>query len=506
MPEQVRLTELLAALSTAADLTMGQPVEQSLRAALLAVRLAEEADVDPATADAAYLVALLRWSGCTGNAAAFARMLGDDIGARADLVLADPSRPGDIARVWSRHALPGTPGPESVVPGLVAEHCEVAQQVAVTLGLPAAVVAGLGQVFERWDGHGLPAGVGGVELEPAGSLAVLAGDLEILARVVGDATAVEAVRARAGASYPPGLVDRLPAALSRSRSELAAGPAWAVALAAAPRPRPPLGTADLDRALAVLGDFVDLKVPALAGHSRTTAALGEVAGRALGLAGGEVRLVRLAGAVHDLGRVAISNAVWEAPRPLTAAEWDAVHLHPYYSQRCLARVPGLAEVARVGSLHHERLDGRGYFRQLPAAALPAPARALAAADALAGMRAARPHRPALSPPAAADALHADVRAGRLDRQAVDGLLAGAVPASASAARPAGLTDREVEVVRLLARGATNRQAAEKLAISPKTVGRHVENAYAKLGVHTRAAATYAALGLGLLDLTTSDQS
>ena len=97
----------------------------------------------------------------------------------------------------------------------------------------------------------------------------------------------------------------------------------------------------------------------------------------------------------------------------------------------------------------------------------------------------------------------EVDAGRFGRVEVDAVLAAAGHAArrssaARAAHPAGLTDREVEVLRLIARGHANKQVASKLGIAPKTVGRHVEHIYAKAGVSTRAGATLFAMEHGLL--------
>ncbi len=150
--------------------------------------------------------------------------------------------------------------------------------------------------------------------------------------------------------------------------------------------------------------------------------------------------------------------------------------------------------------HHERLDGSGYHRGLSQDGLTSSARLLAAADAYAAMTADRPHRPAFTPDEAARMLEADVAAGRLDAAAVAAVLsAGGLDRPVlRRSRPGGLTDRELQVLRLIARGHTNREAARILGISPKTVGRHVENVYNKIGVATRAGAAVFAMQHRLL--------
>lgn len=508
----IRTAELVLALSAASDLTMGQPTEHGSASALLALRLAEAAGADRQLSDDAYYTALLRWSGCTGNAHETAQLFGDDIGSRAALLQLDPTSAPALGAYLQRYSSPpslssspvtaplSTPG--KAFPALAAAHCEVAQRLAHQLGSSAGVHEALGRVFERWDGNGVPARVRGAAIPLAAQLAVLAGDVEILARARGLPGALAAVDERAGTVYSPRLVGLLPTAAARWLADIEHPSLWELALDREPVPRPPLPIAQLERALTAIADFVDLKVPIAAGHSRQVAMLAEAAGRILGLPPADLTALRHAGLVHDLGRVAISNAVWEQPRALTETQWDAVRLHPYHTERCLRRIPGLAEVARLASLHHERTDASGYYRQLPAGAQPMTARILAVADLHAAMRQDRPHRSRHSLDEAAAVLLAEATAGRLDSRAVHGVLTAARSPGSRSPRPVwpgGLTDREVDVLRLLARGGTNAEMAAELHLSPKTVGHHVGRVYDKLGVRTRAGAALAALQLSLLD-------
>jgi DNA-binding NarL/FixJ family response regulator len=177
-----------------------------------------------------------------------------------------------------------------------------------------------------------------------------------------------------------------------------------------------------------------------------------------------------------------------------------VRLHSYYTERVLARPGALAQLGALASYHHERLDGSGYHRGAPAAIQSPAARILAAADVYQAMTEARPHRPARTPDDAAEQLRREARAGRLDAAAVDGIL-GAAGQRAGAARrafAAGLSEREVEVLRLLARGNSIKQIAETLVLAPKTVDNHIQHIYNKIGVSTRAGATLFAMEQNLL--------
>jgi HD-GYP domain-containing protein (c-di-GMP phosphodiesterase class II)/DNA-binding CsgD family transcriptional regulator len=252
-------------------------------------------------------------------------------------------------------------------------------------------------------------------------------------------------------------------------------------------------------ALGLRADLVDLKSPYLAGHSRGVANLVEAAAQVSGLSEHEVTAVRRAGLIHDLGRLGVSNAVWDKPGPLTAAEFERARLHPYLTDRMLARVPALAHSREIAARHHERLDGSGYPGGLTAASLGPSDRLLAAADVYHALTEPRPHRPALDPAGAADQLRAQGRAGLLDGEAINAVLrAAGRPAPTRRGWPAGLTAREVEVLGLLARGHPNKQIALRLGVTPKTVANHVEHIYTKIAVSSRAAATLYASRHGLL--------
>ena len=275
--------------------------------------------------------------------------------------------------------------------------------------------------------------------------------------------------------------------------------AWDAILDAEPGLSRRVGGADLDAVLEGMADLVDLKSPFLAGHSRGVANLAAAAARLAGLPADEVSTLRRAGLVHDLGRLGVSNAIWDKPGPLRQAEYERVRLHPYLTDRMLARVGALGPSREIAARHHERLDGSGYPRGLTAVSLTPSDRLLAAADVYHAMTEPRPHRPPLTTDQAVRALRAEAKAGRLDGDAVNAVLrAAGQRAPARRVWPAGLTSREVEVLGLLARGQSAKQIAQRLSVTPKTVANHVEHIYTKLGVSSRASATLYATRHGLV--------
>jgi HD-GYP domain-containing protein (c-di-GMP phosphodiesterase class II) len=507
----LRLAELLAAVSLGTDLGAGQPLGHALRTCVIGTGIAQAMGCGADEVRTVHQFALLRFLGCTADAAETAAMAGgDDRAYNASLA---PVFMGSAREIMGRHVRSVAPGqPRRLRLRLVARsfadtkaadrslstHCEVAVMLAGRAGLSQPVVDALAHAYERWDGKGYPAKLEGDAIPLAVRVATVARDVDLALRLHVDAR--EWLRERRGRAYDPAVVD----AFDRARADVLAavevGDEWASALAAEPEPVTRVGPDDLDAVLAAFADFADLKSPWIRGHSRSVASLAAEAGRHAGLDAAGCGGLYRAGLVHDLGRVAVENGIWDKPGPLTVSEWERVWLHPYYTERILVRCGSLGSLVEPASSHHERLDGSGYHRSLAADALSREGRILAAADVFAALTSDRPHRPALSDGSATRTLDVESR-GRLDADAVACVLAAAGRRAAPkpARWPAELTDREVEVLRLIARGRSNKEVASSLFISPKTVGRHVENLYAKIGVSSRAAAAVFAMEHGLLD-------
>jgi len=261
-----------------------------------------------------------------------------------------------------------------------------------------------------------------------------------------------------------------------------------------------------EEAYLAIADFIDMRMPSTFGHSRAVASLGEAAGKRMGLPASDVRDIRWAAYTHDIGELTVPVSTWMRAGSLTERETDAARLHPYHGERALASLGGDGKVvAALVQRHHERLDGSGYYRNSRGPDLSPAARILAAAEVFQTAREARPHRPASSDAAAAAKLRAAVREGKLCPDAVEAVLtcAGQPARRAAPERLAGLTPREIEVLRLIAAGDTMKEAARKLNIATKTADNHIQNLYSKIGVTTRAGAALYALERGLVSHGTS---
>jgi HD-GYP domain-containing protein (c-di-GMP phosphodiesterase class II)/DNA-binding CsgD family transcriptional regulator len=373
----------------------------------------------------------------------------------------------------------------------LAAHCEVGAMLAGRLGLDPPVITALQHAYERWDGKGSPVGLVGEEIPLETRVAIVARDADLFARRGEDVASL--LRRRRGKAYDPDVVDAL------GRVRLVAREAeWEDVLAS--EPEPVAHVTDLDQALRAVADYADLKSPWTRGHSPAVAEVAARAGRLAGLDEQTVRHLEHSSLVHDLGRVGVDNGVWDKAGPLAVPDWEKVRLHPYLTERVLSRCAPLAGLARTASRHHERVDGSGYHRGSGGDDLSLAARILAAADMMQALTSERPYRPAWDRDRALEMLEQEAAAEHLAAEAVAAVVeaAGGTATVPAAANPGGLTDREVEVLTLVARGKTNRAIGEELFISPKTVGRHVENIYAKIGVSTRAGAALYAMEHRLL--------
>jgi HD-GYP domain-containing protein (c-di-GMP phosphodiesterase class II) len=505
-----RLLSLLGGLSVVTDLGTGAPMEESLKRSLVAARLARAIGCADAEVSEVIYTSLLQHLGCTAYAHELAGIFGDDITATRMAFLADLTRPRDVVRTFIPGVAEATGRTRAAVAASLvtgmrrldvegqAATCEVACEASRRLGLPPPVQAGLFNTLAMWNGKGYPKAVG--DAIPLSARLMHVASTAVLAHLhIGERAAVAEVMRRSGSYLDPELADAFLTRAGELLDGLSEIDAHREMLDAEPDPVQLVDDTQLESVARTFGDLVDLKSPFLHGHSAAVADLAAAAAGRLGLAD-DVRTVQIAGHLHDAGRVGVSSRIWDKPGPLTESERDQVRLHPYHTERILARVPELAGVAALAGGHHERCDGSGYHRGVHAAQQAMPARVLAAADAYHALLEPRPHRAAASPSEAAARLRSEATAGRLDGDAVAAVLdAAGHRTGLRRPRPCDLTERQVEVLRMVAAGRSNAQIAERLVISRRTAEHHVQDVYAKIGVSTRAGAAMFAMEHGLAD-------
>src|SRR4051794_18558270 len=375
----LRLGELVATLALAQDNAFGQPLESQLRSCLLATWICEAAGFDEELCETVYWVALLRYIGCTGHAHEVATVFGDEIAIRAQTLVHDAANPAEVMRDVMAFATAGHTAEErdEVVQMIQAtarewavynfsSGCEVADMLVQRLELPGGVREALRYTFERWNGNGYPDHAAGEAIPLAMRIVHLSHDMEAIGRLFSADHALDAALDRRDRTYDPQLADVF---LSHGRewlNRLAETEPWDAVLALEPEPHRMLAGAQLDDALTIVADFIDLKSPYMGGHSRRCAELAADAARVLGLDDEEVASLRRAALVHDFGTTVVPNSIWDKPGPLTRTEFDRVELHPMLTEQMLRRSPALAHLNTVACAHHEKCDGSGYHKRVPA--------------------------------------------------------------------------------------------------------------------------------------------
>jgi HD-GYP domain-containing protein (c-di-GMP phosphodiesterase class II) len=483
-----RLAELLGSLSLATDHAAGLPPETAIRTSVIAVRLGARCGVQGFRLVDLYFTGLLRFLGCSAYSYEMAHRFaaGDDLRMIRELTRANTDRPSEALAAAARGANPRASfakraaalarfatSPETPSE-LSTSHCELAVLLARRLGMSEGVLRSLGQIYERWDGKGAPAKLRGDEIEQNARIVHVAFRLAAHLSLADDP--IDAVELRSGRELDPAiakLIDR----------DVLVDLSWTAFLDAEPSPRTLVAPERVREIAAVFGQFADVKSPWTSSHSQHVA---DIVGPDLAIAA----------LLHDIGRVAVPNGVWDKAGALTPHELELMKTHTWHGEQILGRTALLAEYAKLATSAHERLDGRGYHRGANASAIDEGARVLAAADVLAALTEDRPHRARRTREEAAAILSDEARAGALARSAVDRVLS--TIGEKRARDSAGLSDRELEILRLVAAGKVNREIARALFVAPATVKRHLENIFDKTGVRTRAALAVWAAGKGLL--------
>lgn len=513
-PAALALPETLAALTLATDVANGQPFEAALRTCFLAVSLARTLGAPRERLADVYYASQLRFVGCTAYSHEMSESLGgDDTATHRLFAPLDPQRlaetaPRALAGVArgekplrrARAAVELVVGAPKLFAGMAAGHCEVGARLATRLHMPEGVVEALSHIYERWDGRGQSRGLEGEGVSWVARVVQIARMAELHVRMGGLEAVRDMLRKRGGTQLDPTMANAFAAEAPQLLTPLTStSSVWDDVLALADELSPP-AVASVDEIAAAFADFADLKSSYAVGHSTAVAAVADDAARQLGLDDEARSTLRRAALLHDLGQVSVPTGVLEKRGSLTAAETEVVRLHPYYTERILKYSRELEAAAKVAGAHHERPDASGYPHGLGGPLLPRLSRLLAAADVYRALCEPRPHRPALPAESAAAELERLASEAHLDREAVAAVLdgAGQTRRARHTAWPAGLSEREVEVLRLVARGQTNKQIAGQLSISAKTVQHHISHVYAKVGVSTRAGAALFASEHGIL--------
>jgi HD domain len=356
--ERVRLAELLGVLALGADLGMGQPMEHALAQCVLALRIGDRLGLGDEDRGVLYYVSLVAWVGCHIDAYEQAKWFGDDLALKGGFRLIDPVGLRSMGQMMrqigaGRHGVDRASVVAKFLAGgmrdadaMIANHSFAADRLGEELGLSSEVRTAVLQTFERWDGKGAPSGAKGEEITITARVVNLADVLAVYHRAAGVDAAVEAAQQRRGTQFDPALVDTVARDRGFLFADLDQAATWAGIIYADPALGPTLSGNELDHALEAIGDFIDLKSPYTLGHTRAVTELAAASAQNLSWPADETTHLRRAALVHDLGRLGVSNAIWDKPGPLSAAEAERIRLHPYLTERMLASSPALAPMGR----------------------------------------------------------------------------------------------------------------------------------------------------------------
>ena len=151
-----------------------------------------------------------------------------------------------------------------------------------------------------------------------------------------------------------------------------------------------------DYTLEALGDALDMKDAETEGHSRRVTAYTIAIARAMGIPKEQIAVIARGAFLHDIGKMAIPDAILRKPGPLTAEEVSVMKEHSFRGYNMLKRIPFLQEAAEIVYSHQEKFDGSGYPRGLKGEEIPLGARIFSIADTLDAIRTDRPYRPGRS--------------------------------------------------------------------------------------------------------------
>jgi HD-GYP domain-containing protein (c-di-GMP phosphodiesterase class II) len=519
---RVRMADVLGGFSLASDLAVGLQPEHGARSCYIGMHIAETLGLVDEERIALFYSELLKDAGCTAYTSQLATLwLVDELVAKRDLqYFRNTANPLDVMAWAARYvaanaALTTRAGRiveflkngREVLREAFESTCQMASRVAQRLGMPEAVQQALLQVFEQWDGEGMPDHTGGEDVPIVSRIVLFTSFLDVFHRVGGREGAERVARERRGKAFDPKVVD---AFLATARQEefwagLEHERVWdeVVALEPLGSPYRYVPPSRLDEVALAFADYADMKAPHLAGHSRRVAETARRIGASLSLPEARLTDLHRAGLLYDIGLVAVPSFVLGKPYDrLTEAEREQYRLHPYHSQRIIARIPAFERLAPMVGAHHERLDGRGFPGGVSAARISLEARILAVTDRFETLTHDTPEGAAAPVQHAARTLLGESGMA-LAPDVVAALLSSlempAPPARARVSLPSGLTAREVEVLQLVAAGSTRKQVAEALVVSEGTVRSHLEHIYSKIGVSNRAGAALFAMEHGLLD-------
>ncbi len=409
-PPTLSLEDVLASLSYALDLTSGQVPGHTERSCLIALRLGAALGLGGDALQSLRQAMLLKDSGCSSNAARMFEIYGgDDIAAKYASKVTDWTNLIEAVKYAAGQTLPEAgllaraqrmvkiAGMGGIADQLMEARCSRGAQIALNLGLSPEAADGIKYLDEHWDGHGAPHHLAGEQIPLLARIACLAQTLEVFAKTFGLGPAYEMLRTRKGRWFDPALVQaahslRQDDAFWQSVRETPHETLLELDIEA---DATPATEERLDSVCEAFAQIVDAKSHFTGEHSSRVCEITMEIADGLGITGMRRTTLRRAALLHDIGKLAVPNTSLDKNGKPTDAEWECIRRHPYHTQQILAQIKGFERLTAVASAHHERLDGKGYFRGLDSTVLDMDMRAIAVADVFDALSADRPYRAAM---------------------------------------------------------------------------------------------------------------
>jgi putative nucleotidyltransferase with HDIG domain len=410
--DQVRLSDVLSGLSHALDLTEGSRAGHSIRTCLIGMRLANVIGLTAEEKSHLFYALLMKDLGCSSNAARFAALFGaDDHALKSSLKTVDwpvalesfrwvasSVKPGAswLSRVWQFLAVMAR-GPKGAR-DVVLTRCERGADIARLLGLADPTASAIRALDEHWNGKGQPYGLKGETIPRLARILGLAQTVEIFATSFGVPQAFDMARTRRGRWFEPDLVDALVSTRNDGQFWHRLGDGHDVHRLRAFEPDDRVLAATEDRLDVIAEAFakvIDAKSPWTYRHSAGVAEITVAIAQRMGLGAENIRELRRAALLHDIGKLGVSNLILDKPGKLTDDEFAVIRRHPAHTAEVLQYATVFSRLVEVAASHHERLDGRGYHRGKAANDLSLTARIVCVADICDALRASRPYRAGL---------------------------------------------------------------------------------------------------------------
>jgi HD-GYP domain-containing protein (c-di-GMP phosphodiesterase class II) len=408
---QIRLAEIIEALSKALDMTEGQPEGHCIRCCYIGMHIGREVGLDEVQLRDLYYTLLLKDLGCSSNAARICELyLADDLHFKRDFKLVDGSLTQVLRFVIShtgmqsglaerfRSILNILQNGGELSTELIQTRCQRGAEIARQMRFSEGVAQGILALDEHWNGGGKPDGLAGDQIPLFSRIALLAQVIDIFHVSGGRKSALTEIKKRKRDWFDPSLVEAF-ISVSENRlfwDALSSSDVEAIVLASEPGQHAIMADDDyLDDIAAGFAKVIDAKSPYTSGHSDRVALFTDLIAEEMGIGFEARRLLKRAALLHDIGKLGVSNSVLDKPGKLDEDEWLKMKRHAEFSEHILSTIGAFSEAALIGGAHHERLDGKGYPRGLLADNIPMEVRIVSTADVFDALTADRPYRAAM---------------------------------------------------------------------------------------------------------------